>query len=125
LIVFFSFLLLYGLIQPGGSAPNEGDKVMAWLHLTWPGLGITRIIHSWLATCLRFLAIFLASLSLTTQQFWHLHLQLYLLSYLHTRLYTAVCLYNKIKNNFDIVPCLDIWFCFNMSIIDLHQQNEF
>jgi hypothetical protein len=29
LIVFFSFLLLYGLIQPGGSAPNEGDKVMA------------------------------------------------------------------------------------------------
>jgi len=119
LIVFFSFLLLYGLIQHGGSASNEEDKLMAWLHMMCPGLGITRIIHSQLASSPRSSAIFLPSLPLTTQQFWHLHLQQYLLSYIHTRPYTAVCLYNKIKNNFHILPCLDTWFNFNISIFDL------
>ena len=37
LIVFFPFPLLYGFIQPKRPAPNEGDNVMAWLHVTWPG----------------------------------------------------------------------------------------
>jgi len=31
---FHSFLLFYGCIQPRGSAPKEGDDVMAWLHVT-------------------------------------------------------------------------------------------
>ena len=32
-----SFLLLYGFMQPRGSAPKEGDDVMARLHVTCPG----------------------------------------------------------------------------------------
>jgi hypothetical protein len=32
-----SFLLLYGFMQPRGSAPKEGDNVMARLHVTCPG----------------------------------------------------------------------------------------
>jgi len=41
---FHPFLLLYGIMQPRGSAPNEGDNVMAWLHVTYPGPGNTRFI---------------------------------------------------------------------------------
>jgi len=44
LIVFFPFLLLYGIMQPRGSAPKEGDNVMARLHVTCPGPGNTRYI---------------------------------------------------------------------------------
>jgi len=40
----YSFLLLYGIMQPRGSAPTEGDNVMARLHVTCPGPGITRFI---------------------------------------------------------------------------------
>jgi len=43
-IVSFPFLLLYGYIQPRGSAPKEGDNVMARLYMTCPGLGNTRFI---------------------------------------------------------------------------------
>ena len=39
-----SFLLLYGIMQPWGSAPKEGDNVMARLHVTCPGPGNTRFI---------------------------------------------------------------------------------
>jgi len=41
---FYSFLLLYGFMQPWGSAPKEGDNVTARLHLTCPGPGNTRFI---------------------------------------------------------------------------------
>jgi len=41
-----SFLLLYGIMQPRGSAPKEGDNVMARLHVTCPGPGNTRFILS-------------------------------------------------------------------------------
>jgi hypothetical protein len=34
LIVSFPFLLLYGFMQPRGSAPKEEDNVMARLHVT-------------------------------------------------------------------------------------------
>ena len=44
LIVSFPFLLLYGFIQPRGSAPKEGDNVMAWLYMTCPRLGNTLFI---------------------------------------------------------------------------------
>jgi len=44
LIVSFPFLLLYGIMQPRGSAPKEGDNVTARLHVTCPGLGNTRFI---------------------------------------------------------------------------------
>jgi len=44
LIVSFPFLLLYGFMQPRGSAPKEGDNVMARLHVTCPGPGNTRFI---------------------------------------------------------------------------------
>jgi hypothetical protein len=37
-------LLLYGFMQPRGSAPKGGDNVMARLHVTCPGPGNTRII---------------------------------------------------------------------------------
>jgi len=40
----FPFLLLYGIMQPRGSAPKEGDNVMARLHVTCPGPGNTRFI---------------------------------------------------------------------------------
>jgi len=46
LIVSFPFLLMYGLMQPRGSAHQEGDNVMARLHMTYPGPGNTRIIYS-------------------------------------------------------------------------------
>jgi len=59
LIVFFPFLLLYGFIQPRGSAPKEGDNVMAQLHVTCPGPGNTRCIYSRLTTSIRSLAIIL------------------------------------------------------------------
>ena len=52
-----SFLLLYGFMQPRGSAHKEGDNVTARLHITCPGPGITSIIYSRLATSLRSLAI--------------------------------------------------------------------
>jgi len=39
-----SFLLLYEIMQPRGSAPKEGDNVMARLHVTCPGPGNTRFI---------------------------------------------------------------------------------
>jgi len=54
-----SFLLLYGFMQPRGSAPKEGDNVMARLHVTCPGPGNTSFIYSRLATSLRSLAIIL------------------------------------------------------------------
>ena len=41
---FLPFLLLYGFMQPRGSAPKEGDNVMAWLYVTCPGPGNTRFI---------------------------------------------------------------------------------
>jgi len=44
LIVSYSFLLLYGFVQPRGTAPKEGDNVMARLHVTCPGPGNTRFI---------------------------------------------------------------------------------
>jgi hypothetical protein len=44
LIVSFPFLLLYGIMQPRGSAPREGDNVMAWLHMTCPGPGTARVV---------------------------------------------------------------------------------
>jgi hypothetical protein len=44
LIVSFTFLLLYGFMQPRGSAPKEGDNVMAQLHVTCPRLGNTCFI---------------------------------------------------------------------------------
>jgi len=44
LIVFFPYLLLYGLMQPRGSAPKEGDNVTARLLVTCPGPGNTRFI---------------------------------------------------------------------------------
>jgi len=46
LIVSFHFLLLYGFMQPRGSAHNDGDSVMARLHMTCPGPGNTRFIYS-------------------------------------------------------------------------------
>ena len=39
LIVSFHFLRLYGFIQRRGSAPTEGDNVMARLYVTCPGPG--------------------------------------------------------------------------------------
>jgi len=39
-----SFLLLYRIMQPRGSALKEGDNVMARLHVTCPGPGNTRFI---------------------------------------------------------------------------------
>ena len=54
-----SFLLLYGFMQPRGSAPKEGDNVTARLHVTCPGPGNTSFIYSRLATSLRSLAIIL------------------------------------------------------------------
>jgi hypothetical protein len=59
LIVSFPFLLLYGFMQPRGSAPKEGDNVTARLHVTCPGPGNTSFIYSRLATSLRSLAIIL------------------------------------------------------------------
>jgi len=44
LIVSFPFLLLYGFMKPRGSAPKEGDNVMAQLHVTCPGPGNTHYI---------------------------------------------------------------------------------
>ena len=44
LVVSFPFLLLCGFMQPRGSAPREGDNVMAQLHVTCPGPGNTRFI---------------------------------------------------------------------------------
>jgi len=44
LIASFPFLLLYGFMPPRVSAPKEGDNVMAWLHVTCPGPGITCFI---------------------------------------------------------------------------------
>jgi hypothetical protein len=44
LIVSFPVLLLYGIMQPMGSAPTERDNVMARLHMTCPGPGNTRFI---------------------------------------------------------------------------------
>jgi hypothetical protein len=41
-----SFLLLYGIMQPRGSAPKEGDDVMARLHVTCPRPGNTSFILS-------------------------------------------------------------------------------
>jgi len=41
-----SFLLLYRIMQPRGYAPEEGDNVMARLHVTCPGPGNSRIISS-------------------------------------------------------------------------------
>jgi len=58
LIVSFPFLLLYGFMQPRGSAPKEGDNVMARLYVTCPGPGNT-LLYSRLATSLRSLAIIL------------------------------------------------------------------
>jgi hypothetical protein len=37
LIVSIPFLLLYGIMQPRGSAPKEGDNVMARLHVPSAG----------------------------------------------------------------------------------------
>jgi hypothetical protein len=54
-----TFLLLYGFMQPRGSAPKEGDNVMARLHVTCPGPGNTSFIYSRLAMSLRSLAIIL------------------------------------------------------------------
>jgi hypothetical protein len=54
-----SFLLLYGCMQPRGSAPKEGDNVTARLYVTCPGPGKTRLIYSRLAMSLRSLAIIL------------------------------------------------------------------
>ena len=54
-----SLLLLYGFMQPRGSASKEGDDVTARLYMTWPGPGNTRFIYSRLATSLRSLAIIL------------------------------------------------------------------
>jgi len=51
LIVSFPFLLLYGFMQPRGSAPKEGDNVMAWLHVTCPG-PVIPALYSRLATSL-------------------------------------------------------------------------
>jgi len=59
LIVSFPFLLLYGFMQPSGSAPKEGDNVTARLHVTCPGPGNTSFIYSRLAMSLRSLAIIL------------------------------------------------------------------
>jgi len=61
---FRSFLLLYGFMQPRGSAPKEGDNVTARLHVTCPGPVNTRFIYSRLATSLRSLAIILPYLPL-------------------------------------------------------------
>jgi hypothetical protein len=58
-----SFLLLYGFIQPRGSAPKEGDNVTARLHVMCPGPGNTSFIYSRLATSLRSLAIILPKLT--------------------------------------------------------------
>jgi len=44
LIVSCPFLLLYGFMQPRGSAPTEGDDVTARLHVTCPGPGNTGFI---------------------------------------------------------------------------------
>jgi len=44
LIVSFPFLLLYGFMQPRGSAPKEGDNVMARLHVMCLGPGNPRFI---------------------------------------------------------------------------------
>jgi len=57
-IVSFLFLLLYGFMQPRGSAPKEGDNVTARLYVTCPGPGNTRL-YSRLAMSLRSLAIIL------------------------------------------------------------------
>jgi len=57
LIDSFSFLLLYGFMQPRESAPKEGDNVTALLHVTCPGPGNTLNIYSWLTMSLRSLAI--------------------------------------------------------------------
>jgi hypothetical protein len=44
LIVSFPFLLLYGCMQPRGSAPKEEDNVTARLYVTCPGPGNTSFI---------------------------------------------------------------------------------
>jgi len=54
-----SFLLLYGIMQPRGSAHKEGDNVTARLHIACLGPGNTIFIYSQLATSLRSLAIIL------------------------------------------------------------------
>jgi hypothetical protein len=54
-----SFLLLYGFMQPRGSAPKEGDNVRARLYEKCPVPGNTRFIYSRHATSLRSLAILL------------------------------------------------------------------
>jgi len=41
---FYSFLLLYGCMQPRRSAPKEGDNVPARLHVTCPGPRNSRLI---------------------------------------------------------------------------------
>jgi hypothetical protein len=51
-------------MQPRGSAPKEGDDVMARLYVMCPGPGNTSFIYSWLATSLRSLAIILPYLPL-------------------------------------------------------------
>jgi len=68
LVLFF--LLLYGFMQPRGSAPKEGHDVTAQLHVVCPAPGITSLIYSWLATSLRSLAIISPYLSLYYSTIW-------------------------------------------------------
>jgi len=63
---FESILLLDGFMLPTGSAPTEGDNVMAGLHVMCLVQGNTHFIHSRLATSLRSLAKILRYFSLTT-----------------------------------------------------------
>jgi hypothetical protein len=44
LIVSFPFLLLFGFMHPRGSAPTEGDNVMAQQYVTCPGPGNNHFI---------------------------------------------------------------------------------
>jgi len=60
LIVFFTFLLLYGFMQPRGSTSKEGDIVMAWQHVKCLGPGNTCFIYSQLTMSLRSLVIILS-----------------------------------------------------------------
>ena len=56
-IVSFPLLLLYRVMQPRGSAPQEGDNVMARWHVTYPEPGNTCCTYSRLTTRLRSLVM--------------------------------------------------------------------
>jgi len=94
---FLSFLLLYRFMQPKGSAPKEGDNLMAWLHVTCPGPGNTDVLK--LAHHERLISSdhFTLTYPYTTLQYGHPCVQQYLLIYLLTRPYPGIRLYSGLQ----------------------------